>query len=280
MKAGTTTLYSDLLQHPEIFLPSNKEPEVLCNVDTEQEMLKAYKRIFWNKKSQTLIGEASTAYSMYPDKKDIAEKAFRFIGNNLKIIYLVRDPIDRIISHHYHDFLLGRVDKDINKVVLRDEKYINYSKYWMQIICWLNMYEKNQIKVVSFEGYIKDREKTLRSIQDFLGVDYYEIDVTGAANVSSKKLVPNFMVEKFITNNLLYKNYLKPMLPGKVISNFSQLLMSKPKVKPDPLSIETKEIIRSKLKYDYMKFSNYFDLFELSLGEGEHENIACYRSAR
>ena len=100
MKAGTTTLYHDLSEHPDIFLPVLKEPEVLTTLERLDEMRAYYARLFRPARPGQLKGEASTAYTKRPNNEGVAEKARALCGDGLKIIYIRRDPVERIRSQY------------------------------------------------------------------------------------------------------------------------------------------------------------------------------------
>ena len=99
MKAGTTTLYRDLYDHPEVFLPEEKEPDSLAYDDVlTTEGTRTYRGMFAGANDGQLIGEASTSYSKAPFFGDVPSRALRLCGSDLKIIYVVREPFERMVS--------------------------------------------------------------------------------------------------------------------------------------------------------------------------------------
>ena len=60
MKAGTTTLYSDLNKHPDIEIPDPKESWILTNSSSEAEALSRYRRYYSNVPRGKVIGDATT----------------------------------------------------------------------------------------------------------------------------------------------------------------------------------------------------------------------------
>jgi hypothetical protein len=138
MKAGTTTLYHDLMRHPRIFLPEVKEPDALLsdNIFTSRNLRK-YAQFFHPASLDQLCGEASTTYTKRPTFEGVADRALRLLGENLKLIYIVRNPLQRTLSHHRFLYQLGLMEKDINRVIRSDPTLIDYSRYAMQIEPWL-----------------------------------------------------------------------------------------------------------------------------------------------
>ncbi len=115
-KAGTTTLYRDLLANPAIFLPIDKEPGNLCEDDLLTDTGRsAYARHFANASTDQLCGEATTSHTKRPDVLGVPARARRLLGDKLKVIYLVREPISRIISHHHHELTSSEVTCGISR---------------------------------------------------------------------------------------------------------------------------------------------------------------------
>src|SRR5262245_60208451 len=97
MKSGTTTFYHDLAAHPDVFLAEKELGALSRDVATVE-----YASYFKRAKPEQLCGDVSTTYSMCPDVSGVADRAKKNLSRNTKIIYLVREPVARAISHHYH----------------------------------------------------------------------------------------------------------------------------------------------------------------------------------
>ena len=100
-KCGTTALAYFLSQHPEICMPSKKEihlfdKEYTSNWTSEQ-IDKHYRRFFEHYDGELLRGEATPIYMFIPE---IAPELKRY-NSHLKLIVLLRDPVERAISHYY-----------------------------------------------------------------------------------------------------------------------------------------------------------------------------------
>ncbi len=132
MKCGTTTLYQDLSCHPDIYL-SEKESNFLTGSDSEGANATAkYAELYRNAQPQQCCGEVSTEYSMLPDLMGIPERARKLLDHDTKILYLVREPVSRAISHHYHMHSHhgpGKMGPDINVCVKQYPSIVNYGRY-------------------------------------------------------------------------------------------------------------------------------------------------------
>ena len=115
-KCGTTTLWEDLRGHPRVHL-GEKESRVLSGGPLDRaELVSRYARQFRGAKEGAVLGEVSTRYAMLPDDPDAPANA-RSVAPRAQIVYIVRDPLDRVVSHHHHDFGLGFVGPDIDEAV-------------------------------------------------------------------------------------------------------------------------------------------------------------------
>lgn len=229
MKAGTTTLYRDLAGHPELFLPEEKEPECLVRHGNDaRAVTRDYKSLFAGAGSGRLKGEASTAYAKRPDHEGVAEMARRVCGPLLKVIYITRDPIKRIISQYRHEFGLGEVSEDIDTAVLKYPRYVNYSRYDWQLEPWLRIFGTGQVMVVSFETYIANRLETARQVCTFLGVNpasLPDLDVERAFNANKGKLVPAGLWKRLVGSRL-YQRTIKPMLAQSLRERVARQVLS------------------------------------------------------
>lgn len=87
------------------------------------------------------------------------------------MIYVVRDPVDRIRSHDSHRALVGTETEPIETAVFRDPSYINCSRYALQVGRYLDRFPREQLLIIKSEDLRWRRAETLRRVHRFLGVD-------------------------------------------------------------------------------------------------------------
>ncbi len=253
MKAGTTTLFRDLHLHPQLYLPEDKEPESLCDdgIMTSGGR-RDYSRLFGHVAADQLCGEASTAYTKLPDFTGVAPRAKKVLGHRLKVIYIVREPISRIVSHHYHEYALGMVEADINEVVRREHRFVNYSKYAMQISRWIECFGREQVGIWRFEDYVYDRIVTVREICAFLGVgpERARVREGRALNAGSAKRASNRFWDAAVIHNRAYKQWVKPYIPWALRDGMARVLLPKGPPRPSVLSEETYDFLQARLGAD------------------------------
>lgn len=249
MKAGTTTLYRDLYQLDRVFLPEEKEPNILSNLQDTDQIRADYAQLMRPAKSGQIKGEASTSYSKRPDVEGCADRALTALGGDLKIIYLRRDPVDRAISHYRHDFVAGFHDRPIDEALCSIEAYVDYGRYDHQIQPWIDAFGSKAVLQVSFEEYVADRKTHLRKVCDHLGIDLpadYEVDASKTHNSSSEKLVAHGWVLKLIRSRI-FQRTLKPILSKSVRNVGARILAQPAKASPTEITPETRAYIEAKL---------------------------------
>lgn len=168
MKCGTTSLAHYLDQHPEISMSLVKEPNFFTDENFDRGIDWYISRFPEN---GLIKGEASTSYTKYPVFSDVPERINEVLPD-VKIIYLVKDPLDRIISHLKHNYLSGREDRGIDGIFKDlNNNYVVPSMYHMQIRQYLKYFNRENIFVVPLERFEKRSNAYLKRLFGFLEVD-------------------------------------------------------------------------------------------------------------
>jgi len=255
MKCGSTTLFRDLDTNPRVFFPLDKEPENLCHEAVLTDAGRAaYAAMFRKARPDQLCAEASTAYTKRPDFEGMAERARQVCGDDLRVLYLVRDPVRRTISHHYHEYARGNMPSDINEAVHTFPALINYSRYAMQIEPWLETFGPGQVRIVRFEDYVSDRPGWCTRLCRFLGIEPRPdlIEVDKAFNRSEGKPIMRGPF-RLVAHSRLYRSLIRPLLPTDVKDRLRSTVLPKAPPKPAPPSDETVEWIRTQVASDQEK---------------------------
>ncbi len=169
MKAGTTSLHGFLDLHPELYMSKAKEINYF-NKYYYSRSSDWYEKQF---SGSMLSGEATPAYSWIHKYPEVPSRIYQF-NPNVKIIYLLRDPIDRIISHLHHDLYRDRIKlEDIPEILFKDSHYINSSKYWYQLSNYLKLFPSDQLCLIQTEDLRNKPYETLNEICKFLKVSSF-----------------------------------------------------------------------------------------------------------
>jgi hypothetical protein len=116
-------------------------------------------------------GESSPHYTNLPRFGGVAER-IRHHSPDAKLIYMVRDPIKRILSHWVHATGAGYESRPLEPTLSApDTAYVHRSMYWMQLQPYLEHFDRAQITVITQEELQGEREETMRRAFQFVGVD-------------------------------------------------------------------------------------------------------------
>jgi hypothetical protein len=234
-KCGTSSLYTYLNQHPDIFMSDPKEPvffEKEYNRGTEYYR----KTYFYSWNNERLVGDARHRNLYLPY---IPARIFKLFPRS-KLIVIVRNPVERAFSHYIHRKIRGTEALSFEDAVLEDlerinsgifidsperiedyvknlaedgagsnlfRTYIDSGYYAEQIERYLQYFDKNQILVVFLDDLKQNPENVFKEIITFLETPskQYEIDFSP---VNMKK---NFIYSK-IQQILSNRVYLKKMV--------------------------------------------------------------------
>jgi sulfotransferase family protein len=169
-KAGTTSLYHYLREHPEIYMPETKEVDFFVAGRNWPRGVEWYERQFKAANGARATGEASPRYAMYPLHPGIPERISGLLPD-VQLVYLVRNPVKRMISHYLHFVRSLKEDRPPEVALLKRPDYVSCSRYAMQIERYLEHFRRDQLLVVVSERMYEQRAPTLAAIFEFLGVD-------------------------------------------------------------------------------------------------------------
>ena len=100
MNCGTTALYRYLQAHPEVYMPSVKAPEFFVEEANWRRGVDWYRRMFAGAPPDAVaIGEASNAYTKHPRYRGVPKRVASVLPD-VRLIYVVRDPVARMRSHY------------------------------------------------------------------------------------------------------------------------------------------------------------------------------------
>jgi hypothetical protein len=169
LKCGTTSIHHYLGLHPQIQMSKPKELNFFVEELNWDLGLDWYGGRFDERFA--VRGESSPHYTSLPQFGGVAARIHRHVPE-AKLIYMVRDPIDRILSHWRHATGAGYEARSMEEVLSRDDQtYVTRSRYWMQLQPYLELFPRDRIEVITQEELQGDREGTMRKAFDYAGVD-------------------------------------------------------------------------------------------------------------
>jgi len=167
MKAGTTSLFKMLSQHPEI-LPTNRKETHFFNKNYDKGI--AFYNSFWPEieTDTRFLLESTPAYSQCHIHENVPERIYRHYPN-AKIIYIVRDRLDRIESM-FRQYVNDTNDtRNINEHL--PQFIVDTSNYYYQISRFTHVFDKKQIFLMTTESLELNPELCLSRLCDWLGVE-------------------------------------------------------------------------------------------------------------
>jgi len=192
-KAGTTSLHAYLDQHPAIAMSPKKELQLFSRDDWE-ERLDWYRTHFLVR--APVRGESSPSYSMDPILPHVPERARRVVPG-ARVLYVVRDPIERIVAHYIEFVALLRERRSFEEAMADFDKpsnvYVMTSRYAHQLERWLESFDHSRILVVDQRELLADRRETMRKVFRFLDVDdaFWSPEFDRLHNTRARKLRPS-----------------------------------------------------------------------------------------
>lgn len=238
-KSGTTALYHHLKQHPQVYMPPEKEPHFFALEDEsidfqgprDQEILnhiavtdlQAYRGLFGGVTDEKAVGEASAVY-LYSPK---ACWRIKHYIPEARLIVILRNPADRAYSSFLHMIRDGREPLDDFEEALGEEEariqdnwgpiwhYKRAGFYYGQVKRYLETFGREQIKVYLYEDLKNDPGGMLEDVFRFLEVDdTFVPDVSGNYNVAGvPKSKPLHGLHGFLIKPHPLKSALKPFVP-------------------------------------------------------------------
>jgi hypothetical protein len=196
-KCGTTSVHGYLSQHPEVCMSNPKEP-FFFEAEFENGSAYYFNRYFSHWKDETTVGEARHRNLYMPYT---AERIHAF-NPQARLIVCLRNPAQRAVSHWWHWYSRGmdplsfaqaieedreRIESRISydnlpirnlyqRMLTSDGKgilrtYLDSGYYYEQIERFLRLYPRSHLHVVLLEDLVRDPERVMAAILDFIGVD-------------------------------------------------------------------------------------------------------------
>ena len=198
MKAGTTTLHEYLRRHPRVFMSEPKEPQFFSRDHKYARGEMWYRSLFAGAAEGQVCGEASACYSRWPHYGDVPGRIARHLPD-VKLIYLMRHPVERAYSHYKHR-MRKRRGRVISFEQTLDEQpdILAASLYADQIKRFHQHYPREQMLLLTLEDLVDDPDATLERIQRFLRIEL--VDLSAGAELRSNAADQNLVRKR--TNRL------------------------------------------------------------------------------
>jgi hypothetical protein len=185
MKCATSTLHDQLARQPGILMSTPKEPCFFSDDDQYGRGMDWYAHLFASAASDDLCGESSTHYSKLPTYPATIKRLKADVPD-AKLVYIMRHPIDRLISQYIHEWTTRKLRGPIDRAIDQLPRLVDYSRYAMQLRPLLKAFGQQQVLPVLFERLMDNPQSELERIARFIGYagqPQWQVDVE-ASNVS------------------------------------------------------------------------------------------------
>lgn len=151
-------------------LPAVKEPDFFVRAERWRRGLGWYAGLFDDAPPELLTGEASASYTN-PKLCRLAAGRISATLPDVRLIYLLRSPIERLRSHYRHELQRGRERRPFGDA-LRDplNPYVPRSLYFNCLEPYIELFSRDQICVVRFEDLIDEKAAGWSQVLRHLGV--------------------------------------------------------------------------------------------------------------
>jgi hypothetical protein len=280
-KAGTTSLYHYLRQHPQIFMSPVKEPSYFAPEICVENLGESFRRhvrrmsrgnlrswlvkewdeyleLFQNVRNETAIGEASVAYLW-------SKTAARNIASAIpdaRIVMILRDPAERAFSQYMHQLATGLVRSTFREHIHRCmshrdrtlgvyHPFLEVGLYSAQVQRYLTRFPDANVRVYWYEEAWKDAAAFLRDLFTFLGVDVaFRPDLSRR---SLERRVPRFKSIHYAAKQLEVVHRVRELVPSAMRKPIGRLLFRKGKdLRMDP---RDREYLVGYYREDIMKLA-------------------------
>ena len=175
--------------------------------------LSDYKKLFIEAKNEKALGEASVGYLSFAD---IAVPKIKKVLGDIKIVMVLRNPIERAYSAFTHQTLLGSESLDFESALKKEKErislkrnpglyYVRNGFYLSRVKAYLDNFTK--VKIYLFDDLKNDIDVLVRDLFEFLDIDEcFHPDLEKQYNVSGipkSRLVQHLLVKPYLSKKFV-----------------------------------------------------------------------------
>lgn len=216
MKCGTSTLQAQLARQPGVFMSTPKEPNFFSDDAVFSRGLDWYESLFAAAAPGALKGEASTHYTKLPTHPRTLVRMQPVLPAPL-LVYMIRDPLVRAVSHYIHEWSEGRLGPDAVAALRQCPEIEAYGCYGMQIAPYFAAYGAERILLTSLEQITADPEAEFARICAFLGLSgrvAWQHDLP-AQNVSARRM-RRLPLQGLLVDNAVARGLRRALVPRRI----------------------------------------------------------------
>ncbi len=197
-KAGTTSLWAFLKEHPDVFVPPMKETNFLFpHPGALDRGLAWYESLYELAGPAARRGDFSPGYTMFPQFRAVPERAAALVPD-ARIVYMIRHPVERMVSAWRQTATDGHEHRALDEAILWDSHYFLASCYGFQLHRWAKAFPPESLLVVRAEDFTEDPGRVIDKVLVHLGLPagWRPSDPKARHNRSGDKLVARARVRR------------------------------------------------------------------------------------
>lgn len=216
MKCATSTLHEQLARQDGFFMCTPKEPYFFSDDPVYAKGIDWYAGLFAGAKPTDICGESTTHYTKLPTYPQTIARIAKYVPE-AKFIYVMRHPIDRLVSQYIHQWTEREIETPINDAINTNPELIAYSKYAMQLKPYFAEFGQERVLPVFFDHLRTHSQAELERICDFLSYTGCPVwdDSDQQRNVSSERMRVN-PIRDAIVNAPILSTIRKRLIPPSV----------------------------------------------------------------
>lgn len=242
MKCATSTLHDQLAIQNGFYMTTPKEPNFFSNDENYEKGPTWYANLYQGAGDAEFIGESSTHYTKFPTYPKTIDRIIDYGLADCKFIYIMREPVARLVSHYIHEWSQGIISCDIDSALEKHPELIDYSRYFFQLSHFLEKFPAKQILLVYFEHLSEFPQVELQRICNFLGYQGNPVwdDSMERKNVSSQR-IKKFPFYEFVIESTLMANIRRAVVPKKLRNHIKSKLTMNTRPELSQASVERLE---------------------------------------
>lgn len=255
MKCGTSTLQAQLALQAGVFMSTPKEPNFFSDEDVYARGRTWYEGLFADAAPGEIKGEASTHYTKLSTHPHTLSRMQAMLPAP-KLIYMIRDPLARAVSHYIHEWSQGTMGSDPAEACRTHPELVEYGCYGMQIAPYAKAYGTDRIFLTSLEQFKADPDGEFARLARFLGLSETAAWVHDLPpqNVSAERSRP-FPMQRLLIDNPVARTLRQALVP-KTIRNrvrAARTMKARPEIPAD-----VREQMKARFLEDRTQLANLF----------------------
>ncbi|MGD1699648.1 sulfotransferase domain-containing protein [Dapis sp. BLCC M229] len=230
-KCGVNYLHKYLFHHPQVIAP--KQPSLHFFDLNFHQGINWYQAQFENTKNSNLITGESTPYYLFHPL--VPERVYNLYPH-IKLIVILRNPIDRAIQHYQHEVKLGyeslslkeaiaqesnRLEGELSKIIETETyssfnhqhyTYLSRGRYIEQLENWMKFFPREQLLILETEDLFERPQATMNKVFNFLNLQpksvYYSLNIEQETKIDIDSEIYQNLIEYFQPYNQKLNEYI------------------------------------------------------------------------